>query len=271
MRDGDNGEPFITSLQGIRAHRPPRISVIIPTLNEADHLERAVASARTAPAVEIIVVDGGSADGTPEIARQLGVKVVTSRRSRAAQMNTGAAVARAEALLFLHADAELPDAYGREVLSLLATPGAVLGAFQFRLDDRRPILMLIERLVAFRSRWIAMPYGDQGLFMRTATFRALGGFPDIPIMEDYELVRRARRVGRVVLADAAVTTSARRWTRNGPLLTTLLNQLCLMAWMFGMSAERIATWRSRAKPRPSLATPPRKRGSTRRPSQTFSG
>ena len=165
-------------------------------------------------------------------------------------MNAGAAVATGRALLFLHADTLLPDAFPPIVAGVLSRPGVRAGAFRLRIESDRRSLRVVEALVALRGWAFGMPYGDQGLFLTAATFRQVGGFPDVPVMEDFELIRRLRRRGRVQITPAAVTTSARRWRRHGVARTPLLNQACLAARLLGVSPERIAALRgSRGRPR----------------------
>ncbi len=210
-----------------------RISVIIPTLNEAVGIVACLASVGPSPDVEVIVADGGSADATAELARRAGARVVAAPRGRACQMNAGAAASRGELLLFLHADTRLPPGWEAEVRQVLARPGAAAGAFRFRLDQRTAGLRFIELSVAWRCRLAKMPYGDQGLFLRRADFLALGGYPDLPIMEDCELVRGLKRRGSIIVSPLPAITSARRWRKKGLITTTALNSLVLIAFYLG--------------------------------------
>lgn len=225
----------------------PRVTVIIPTLNEAANVGFAVATAARGRDTEVIVVDGGSDDGTADIARSCGAAVMTARRGRATQMNAGAAAAGGELLVFLHADTQLPWGFDDCVREALATPSVSAGAFGFRVEGGGAALRMVERLVSCRARRWQMPYGDQALFVRAETFRAVGGYPEMPIMEDYELVRRLRRLGRVVVVHSAALTSARRWARLGPVNAALTNQLAVLAYRSGMSPERILRWYRRAR------------------------
>ena len=209
------------------------ISVIIPTLNEEAGIAACLAQVCRAPEVEVIVADGGSRDATVEAARRAGAKVIRAPRGRAGQMNAGAAVARGKILLFLHADTLPPPGWEDEVRQALARPDAAAGAFTFRLDQRTAGLRFIELSVAWRCRLAAMPYGDQGLFMRRDDFKAVGGFPDLPIMEDCELVRRLKKRGRIIVSPAPATTSARRWRQRGILATTAFNSLVVVAFYLG--------------------------------------
>jgi rSAM/selenodomain-associated transferase 2 len=159
------------------------------------------------PDVEVIVADGGSADATADIARRMGICVVPVRPGRGRQMNAGAALASGEVLLFLHVDTKLPGGFRKHVWSTLDR-GAVAGAFVLRIDDEHSGLRWIEWGAILRSHYLQMPYGDQGLFVRSELFHRVGGFPNWPLMEDYELCRRLRRHGRILLAPAAVSTSA---------------------------------------------------------------
>ncbi|MBI5570767.1 MAG: TIGR04283 family arsenosugar biosynthesis glycosyltransferase [Desulfomonile tiedjei] len=216
------------------------ISVIVPTLNEVERLASTVASIGTADHTEIIVVDGGSSDGTADAARALGLRVIESSRGRAVQMNLGASEARGAILLFLHSDTSLPKDWADHVRTLLARPRTAAGAFALRLDGRMRGLRSIERLANFRSERLQLPYGDQGIFLRADTFRSAGGFPELPIMEDFVFMRNLRRLGRIRIAQAAVLTSARRWQSRGVWRNTLLNQAIVLGYMLGVPPAVLA-------------------------------
>ncbi len=221
----------------------PRYSVIIPALNEAGHLGAAIASARQSSRAEVIVVDGGSEDDTPAIARSRADQALQHAASRAAQMNAGAAAASGELLIFLHADTVLPFGYPGHVEAALARPGAVAGAFRFGFDQLTgPGLRLIEAAANLRSHLLGLPYGDQALFMPRNTFQHLGGFRALPVMEDYDLVQRLKRLGRIILARATALTSARRWQQRGVWRTTMHHQRMILGWHLGVPLEKIATW-----------------------------
>jgi rSAM/selenodomain-associated transferase 2 len=223
----------------------PLLSIIIPTLNEAEQIATTLAtvqqhSSESFPS-EVIVVDGGSGDRTREQAVQKGAKVISSPPGRAAQMNAGAAIAQGEVLLFLHADTQLPPKFPIYVMEVLRE-GAIAGAFNLAIAGKSPGLRWVERGVYWRSHYLHLPYGDQALFMETAVFQQVGGFPPLPIMEDVELIRRLQKRGRIGIAPATVQTSARRWQRLGVVQTTLVNQFILLAFYLGVSPQRLAHW-----------------------------
>jgi len=218
----------------------PLLSVIIPTLNEAAAIGRTLEHVRRADGIEIILADGGSRDATREIAAQAGATVLVTAGGRAAQQNEGAAVARGRHLLFLHADTLLPDGYGDLIRRTLDNPATVAGAFRFRTDGAGVAMRLVEWGANVRSAILQWPYGDQGLFMEKRVFDELGGFSPLPIMEDYELVRRLRRRGPVVTLGEAAITSSRRWQRLGVLRTTGLNLAMIAGFRAGVPPERLA-------------------------------
>ncbi|MGQ9920464.1 MAG: TIGR04283 family arsenosugar biosynthesis glycosyltransferase [Desulfobacca sp.] len=218
---------------------PETISVVIPALNEADHIPATLASLGADPAVQIILVDGGSQDGTAALARAHRATVLTSPPGRARQQNLGAA-ASGKILFFLHADTLAPPHYASLIRQTLCIPGVAAGAFSLDIAAPQPSLKLISALANCRSRWLQLPYGDQGLFLSTSLFHTLGGFPDVPIMEDLLLVRRLRRVGRIVILPQGVRTSPRRWLQLGALRTTAINQLMLLGACWGIAPTTLA-------------------------------
>lgn len=223
---------------GCRYASRPYLSVIVPTLNEEGEIARTLARA-TSPDAEIIVADGGSTDRTLQIARSLGARIVDSKRGRAVQQNRGAGLARGEVLLFLHADTRLPDHYVAHIFDTLMDPRTMLGAFRFQTDIASPFMRRIVRCTNLRARWLKLPYGDQGLFMRRVDFLKVGGFPETPIAEDLLLVRRMAGQGRVVLAPAAALTSGRRWQRLGPMRTTIINAIIAVGCLAGIKPHRL--------------------------------
>jgi hypothetical protein len=244
LRDVDVPEDLAVWARTPAAQQAGRggVSVIIPARNEAAHLPATLAAIRREAVHEVIVVDGGSTDGTMAIARADEAIVLESAAGRAAQMNRGAAAATGEFLLFLHADTLLPPNYPELVRATLAGDGVVAGAFEFKIADDFPGRGVIERGTNRRARNRQLPYGDQGLFVRREVFERVGGFPEQPIMEDYEFVRRLRRLGTIVIAPAPAITSGRRWRRRGAVVTTLINQLIVLGYRLGVAPARLARW-----------------------------
>jgi rSAM/selenodomain-associated transferase 2 len=220
-----------------------RLSVVVPVLDEArrirDHL---LTLQRVGGLDEIVVVDGGSRDGTPDIARGVpGVRVLSAPRGRGMQLNAGARAARGDVLLFLHADASLPLDAASWVAGALADPGVVAGAFRLRtIADGGPHwLAPLLRLADLRARLTRFPYGDQAVFVRRAAFELVGGFPDQPLMEDVELARRLRRVGRIRTVAGVVRVSGRRFLAN-PVRAILAMRLFPLLYRLGVSPGRLA-------------------------------
>lgn len=214
------------------------LSIIIPALNEEGRLAATLAALPAG--VEVIVVDGGSRDATPVIAREYGARLVISEPGRARQMNIGARNASGEILLFLHADTLLPPGFQDEVESCLGQKGAVAGAFRLHLVGAKRGLGLIAWGANMRCRYLGLPYGDQALFMERQLFSELGGFPEVGLMEDVMLVAALRKKGRVVLAEESVQSSGRKWQQQGLIRTTLVNQLILAGFLLGLSPEFLA-------------------------------
>jgi hypothetical protein len=222
--------------------RPPCLSVIIPTLNEAQLIGATLSALPPSTDVETLVIDGGSRDGTTAIAESWNARVLKSRPPRAIQMNAGAALASGANLVFLHADTRLPCDLAAQVTTTLSRPGTGAGAFHLRIDPPRPGLELIARAANWRARWLQMPYGDQAIFMQRDTFWGLGGFAPLAIMEDFEIIRRLKKRARVRLAPGCAVTSARRWQQHGVVATWLCNQWMIAAFLLGVSADRLAHW-----------------------------
>lgn len=220
----------------------PWLSVVIPARDEAGALPRVLASTGL-PGVERIVVDGASRDGTAAAARELGAEQVLScEPGRARQMDAGFHAARADVLLFLHADTRLEPGWENALRRALEDPQVMGGAFELRFDSREPGYRWLERGVRLRCRIARLPYGDQGLFVRREVLAAAGGIRPVPIFEDLDLVRLIRRSGRLALLRASAFTSPRRYARNGIARTVLRNNLALLAWALGLPRGFVARW-----------------------------
>ena len=227
------------SAQKARISHNNSLSIIIPALNESAHIQGAVQSARKGFPLQVIVVDGGSSDATVQIASEAGATVIQTPHGRAVQMNAGAGISRGTHLLFLHADTRVPDGYLVYIRRIL-NGSAAGGAFRFGIAEPFAGRGLVEWMTNFRARHLQMPYGDQAIFIRRQDFIEMGGYKPMPIMEDYDFIRRLRRKGRIVIADAAVLTSGRRWLELGAFRTTLINQLVISGYHCGVALEKLA-------------------------------
>ena len=223
------------------------LTVIIPALNEEAAIARTIRSCREAGPCEVIVVDGGSRDRTVEIARGEADTVISASRGRALQMNAGADVARGEVLLFLHADTRLPAGSVSAALDALRNPTVIGGAFRVRLAASsgagryvHATLWITGRMIGVRAGVTRAFTGDQAIFVRAEAFRSLGGYPEIPLMEDVELSRRMRRAGKTVLLPLRVGTSGRRWEAWGPLRTVLFMWRLRTGYLLGWNPSRSA-------------------------------
>ena len=208
------------------------LSVVIPTLNATGSLTATLDSVKDAD--EVVVVDGGSSDGTPALAASLGAKVIHSARGRGLQLAQGVSIAKGEWLLLLHGDTRLATGW-RETIP----PKDCAGYFRFTLDSDDPRARRLERLVVWRCRLLALPYGDQGLLIHRDLLRQVGGIKPLPLMEDVELVRRIGR-RRLVPLDSAAVTSAEKWRRQGWHRRSLRNVGCLMLYFAGVPPRTIA-------------------------------
>jgi rSAM/selenodomain-associated transferase 2 len=209
------------------------VSVIIPTLNEEALIGATIDAAFAAGAAEVIVCDGGSGDGTVAVARSHGARIVTGQRVRARQLNRGASEASHEMLVFLHADTFLPPG----ACEAVQKAGADFGAFLVEFLEPGLRLRWVAFMMNARTRLTRTPWGDQAHFARRATFP---GYPDFPIMEDYELARRMRK--RAVILPLKVRTSGRRFLSKGVLRTSVVNWTIILAYHLGVSPERLARW-----------------------------
>ena len=216
------------------------ISVIIPTLDEELLLPACLAALAGQTAHELIVADGGSADATLAIAAAAGARIVSSERGRAEQLNRGAAAARGEVLVFVHADTCLPGDLLARIGHLLADdPRIVGGCCTLRFDDSATRYRLMAALGNAYLRLTHAQYGDRAMFVRCATFAAVGGFRPLPIMDDADLGRRLRRAGRTVLLSGPVTTSAREFKRQGAVRLVAKLAIAHVAFWLGVEPERI--------------------------------
>ena len=216
------------------------VSAIIPALNEESHIVAALTGVERTRCAEVIVVDGGSTDKTVQLAKESNAAVFLSKPGRSRQMNAGAARATGGSLLFLHADTVLPPGWPDVVTRTLREPGVIAGAFGFRIAGDFTGKSFVEWAAGLRSRWLQRPYGDQGLFLTRAVFEEMGGFADLPIMEDYEFTARLRRRGRIKTVHEAALTSGRRWQTLGVLRTTLRNQWMLAGYHLGVPPQELA-------------------------------
>jgi rSAM/selenodomain-associated transferase 2 len=213
------------------------LSVVVPTLDAAATLKACLDALGGVP--DLVVVDGGSRDGTRGIARAAGARIVDSPRGRGVQLAAGAEAAREDWMLFLHADTRLAYRWRGEAKAHMATRRDAAACFQFVLDDPAWQARLVEKGVALRVRLLALPYGDQGLLIHRRLYDHVGGFRPVPLMEDVDLVRRIGR-RRLVSLPAAALTSAERWRRDGWARRSARNLACLALHRLGMSEEKVA-------------------------------
>lgn len=207
------------------------ISIITPILNEQKQIPEFLDTLQGIHHGEHILVDGGSTDLTRHLTESYPVKLIVSLPGRGIQQNAGAEAATGDILLFLHCDTRLPANFEKTIRQTLQQSNTVAGAFLLAINAPGCGYRLIEKGANLRSRWLGLPYGDQALFMKKKAFMENGGFPNQPIGEEFSLLRRLRKRGKIVLAPAAVSTSARRWQRLGLLRTTLINQIILVGML----------------------------------------
>jgi len=220
----------------------PTLAIVVPTLDAATTLSAtlsSLAAARLAFDADLVVVDGGSHDETCEVARRSGARVMTAPRGRGIQLAAGAAVAKGDWLLFVHADTVLDRGWQEAARDFAAAGSARAGWFRFALDDTSRAARRLERIVAWRCRILALPYGDQGLLLPRALYDAAGGYRPLPLMEDVDLIRRLGRQ-RLAALDTRAVTSAARYRRDGWLRRGTRNLACLALWRLGVPAGAIA-------------------------------
>ena len=222
----------------------PMLSIVVPTLNEADRLAATLAGLRACctARIQLIVVDGGSVDDTVGIARRFADRVICGVRGRALQMNAGAGEATGEVLWFVHADTVAPPTAGDAVLGAMGERDAVWGYFDVRLDGEPALLRVVERMMKLRTRVTGVATGDQGIWVRRSVFEAVGGYAPLPLMEDVALSKRLRRLRRPLCLPLRLSTSARRWQVRGTVRTVMLMWWLRLAFWLGVSPETLARW-----------------------------
>ncbi len=216
-----------------------RISVVIPVLNEEKDIGSAIAALKLLGPDEMIVVDGGSTDRTREICQKIGVTVIAAPRGRARQMNHGAGQATGDVLLFLHGDTRLPLSAFDDVRDALNDAHVLGGRFDVELDGEGWMLKVVGAMISMRSRATKVATGDQAIFVRRAVFEKIGGYPDIPLMEDIVFSRLLKRMGSVACLRSRVVTSARRWQSNGVWRTIFKMWTLKSLYLLGVSPSRL--------------------------------
>lgn len=219
----------------------PSLSIVLPVLNEAAAIRMQLAALQPLRkrGAEIVVVDGGSDDGTSALARDLADRVIDGARGRAMQMNAGAVASRGNLLLFLHADTTLPPDADMLLLKAVAE-GAQWGRFDVRIDGRHPLLRMVETMMNLRSRFTGIATGDQGIFVRRQVFDGVGGFPEQTLMEDIALSALLKRIAAPRCLREHVVTSGRRWEKHGVLRTIVLMWRLRTAYFFGANPQQLA-------------------------------
>jgi rSAM/selenodomain-associated transferase 2 len=216
------------------------VAVIVPLLNEAQELCGKIQGLKSLHADELVFVDGGSLDKTPQLLDQHGLTWLPCRRGRAAQMNTGASVCSSDILLFIHIDTELDESNISAMKAVMSQPEMVGGRFDVCLSGSHPACRMISRFINLRSRLSKISTGDQAMFVRRGIFEQMGGFADLPLMEDIEFSKRLKRRGDIACLRQRVTTSSRRWQSQGVMCTILLMwKLRLLYWL-GVPADKLA-------------------------------
>lgn len=222
------------------------ISVVIPVLQEEALINDTIAGLEGMESdntIEIIVVDGGVGAETLKAMNSSAVKGIISEKGRGKQMNAGAQAARGDVIVFLHADTQLPEGGFKAISLAMETGRFVGGAFDLAIADGAPIFRMIERVASLRSRLTRIPYGDQAIFMKRDYFLEMGGYKDVPILEEVDLMRRVKKKGgRMCFLDKKVNTSSRRWRKEGIVACTSRNWAIMLLYLFGVTPERLAKW-----------------------------
>ena len=219
-----------------------KISIIVPTFNEAKCLGETLAHIQQLSPHEVIVSDGGSDDATLEIAEKYTENVVSGPAGRALQMNAGARIATGDIFLFLHADSHIDPASYEKISTSMENPEKIGGAFSLCIDSDKWSLRLITRLANLRSKYLGMAYGDQAFFVKNSIFQRLNGFAELPICEDIDFFKRLRKLGSVILLNDKVLTSPRRWNKEGIWFTTLRNIFIATLFELGFPPRILTKW-----------------------------
>jgi rSAM/selenodomain-associated transferase 2 len=241
-----NGNPTNHNTNKKQESNQSSFSIIIPVLNEAGQINSLIEQLRNQKHnsfYEIIVVDGDPDGSTIRDIQDLDVKAITTDKGRGKQMNAGAAIASGEILIFLHADTTLPENALGKINRTLLNPDYVGGAFDLKIDSDRLFLRYISVRASLRSRWNRIPYGDQAIFIRKKYFDHIGGFKEIQLMEDVDLMQRIKKDGKkIFILPDKVITSARRWESDGVFYTTIRNQILVRLFYLGISPKRLAKY-----------------------------
>jgi rSAM/selenodomain-associated transferase 2 len=220
------------------------ISVIVPVFNEFGNIRRCIEEVLSeGGGPEIIVSDGGSTDGGPDVVRGYrdnGVTLIRTKKGRGPQMNAGASAAKGDVLLFLHSDTRLEPGWYGAVMTAIDDPAVAGGAFSLHIDSPAKKYRLVESWVKFRCRFFSLPYGDQAIFMKRDVFEKIGGYKDIPLMEDVDIVGRLKEAGRMAILHNNAVTDARRWEKEGWLYTSIRNQMIMLMYRLGADPRRLA-------------------------------
>ncbi|MBF0293153.1 MAG: TIGR04283 family arsenosugar biosynthesis glycosyltransferase [Nitrospinae bacterium] len=218
-----------------------RVSIIVPTLREGGNPARLARLFNGSDDVELVFALA-QGDGATQVPTGAHIKTVTALKGRARQMNAGASAVTGDILLFLHADTRIAPESLDNARMALSKPGVVGGAYRLRIASPRRSLKIISTLANLRSRWLGMPYGDQAIFVKRELFKSVGGYEDIPIMEDVRLIEALRKKGQVVMIEDYAETSPRRWEKEGVLKATMRNIALATLFKLGVNPERLAKW-----------------------------
>ncbi|MEK6590775.1 MAG: TIGR04283 family arsenosugar biosynthesis glycosyltransferase [Nitrospinota bacterium] len=229
-----------------------KLSVIIPTLNEETLIEKNLSLLKAQLqelkihnnyyTSEIVVADGGSKDRTSEIARRFTNKICISPKGRGVQMNAGAGISEGDYLLFLHADSILSLSGIQGIFEIIKENNIAGGAFRLKIDSKRVLFKIISSTANMRSKMYGLAYGDQGIFAKRDIFYKVGGYPDIPLMEDVNLVLRLKKIGKFIILPEYIMTSSRRWDNEGILYTTIRNWILISLYLSGVSPYTLKNW-----------------------------